>query len=81
MNSSDKVSPKTSLPLTDLIVPEFLLGLATAPLLVGLVGTKVVTQALRELGELSEEVFRGDRLPTLNFPSPADPHGDKSASP
>ncbi len=44
------------------------LSLATAPLLCTLLVAREVAQGLGELGEASEEVFRGDRLPTLNFP-------------
>jgi hypothetical protein len=29
-----------------------------------------LTRSLIELGQASEEVFRGDRLPILNFPEP-----------
>ncbi len=31
-----------------------------------------LTQSLIELGQASEEIFRGDRLPILNFPEPDD---------
>jgi hypothetical protein len=33
-----------------------------------LVADKAAGQALAALGSASEEVFRGDRLPLLNFP-------------
>ncbi|MBW4579222.1 MAG: hypothetical protein KME42_06580 [Tildeniella nuda ZEHNDER 1965/U140] len=62
-----------------LVAPELLLSLATAPLLVALVGGKVFTEAVRELGVLSEELFRGDRLPVLN-PNNARSNPDDSAS-
>jgi hypothetical protein len=80
MDSLDETIAKPQLPLADFVVPELLLGLATAPLLVGLVGTKALAEALREIGALSEEIFRGDRLPLLTFPSDPDPHPDQSKS-
>lgn len=43
------------------------LSLATAPFLGGLLVAHQISQRLGELGEASEEVFRGDRLPILNF--------------
>ncbi len=46
------------------------LGIAAAPFLVGLLAAKSGAQALIELGQASEEVFRGDRLPILKFPEP-----------
>ncbi|MGP0129393.1 MAG: hypothetical protein ACTMUB_09085 [cyanobacterium endosymbiont of Rhopalodia musculus] len=44
------------------------LSLATAPFLGSLLIVHQISQRLGELGEASEEVFRGDRLPILNFP-------------
>lgn len=65
--------------MTDDNTPQLLLSMATVPLLVGLVVAKSLSEASRELGLLSEEVFRGDRLPLLNFPSPTSPNPDTSA--
>ncbi|TAF03257.1 MAG: hypothetical protein EAZ77_17575 [Nostocales cyanobacterium] len=45
-----------------------LLQIATASMLLLLVVDKATGKALAALGEASEEVFRGDRLPILNFP-------------
>lgn len=42
-----------------------LLSLATAPLLIGVIATRHLLQNLIELGKMSEEVFRGERLPLL----------------
>ena len=47
------------------ISPETLLGLATAPFLVGFLASRSLTQTLTDLGVASEEIFRGDRLPLL----------------
>lgn len=50
------------------ISSDILLSLATVPLLAGLLASKAVGECLKSLGSDSEEVFRGDRLPLLNFP-------------
>ncbi len=68
MNSSDQFPTQTNKPSTNNESPDLLLSLATVPVLIGIVGIKVVTTTLRELGEVSEEIFRGDRLPVLNSP-------------
>jgi len=34
-------------------------------MLIGLVGVKALSAIAQELGEKSEEIFRGDRLPVL----------------
>lgn len=52
---------------------EILIGLATAPLLAALLGSKALAEAAQRIGQASEELFRGDRLPVLNQPiSPDD---------
>ncbi len=62
--------PSQQRPSAPIGVPvDLLISLATVPLVVGLVGTKMLTQAAQELGQWSEEMFRGDRLPLLKFPS------------
>jgi hypothetical protein len=53
------------------ISSELLLGLATAPLLVGLLASKALADLMQDLGLASEEVFRGDRLPVLDFSATA----------
>lgn len=50
------------------ISSELLLSLATGPVLLGLLGNRAINQLLPEIGLYSEEIFRGDRLPMLNFP-------------
>ncbi len=50
---------------------ELALGLATLPLLLGIATLALVSRRAQELGEVSEEVFRGDRLPVLPVPEPA----------
>lgn len=48
--------------------PDVALSLATVPVLVALIGGNAIAQSLQELGTMSEEIFRGDRLPRLDFP-------------
>lgn len=69
MESSDsKSSSIDSLPvLSPLIDPEILVGLAVVPVLVGMIGVRAIADGLQELGSLSEEIFRGDRLPVLDI--------------
>jgi len=54
--------------LTPQIPVSLLLGLATGSVLVGLQVGQGLLSALVELGEMSEEMLRGDRLPTLKIP-------------
>lgn len=72
---TDIPSPQTTKPKkqANLLPVELCIGLATAPVLVALVGGKALAQAVNELGQLSEEMFRGDRLPLLKFPSTSPP--------
>lgn len=51
-----------------LLPSNVLLSLATAPVLVGLWGVRQVGNWLEDLSDLSEEIWRGDRLPVLHFP-------------
>ena len=46
---------------------EMTLTLLTIPFLVGLVGARSLQESLISIGEASEEVFRGDRLPMLHL--------------
>lgn len=80
MSPSESSTPQVSTSTKPLVSPELLLSLATAPLLIVLVGSKVFTEAARELGLLSEEIFRGDRLPVLNVPNNAQANPDDSTS-
>lgn len=50
------------------IPTDFLLSLATGPLLLGVVSLEAVLSGLQTSGINSEELFRGDRLPLLPFP-------------
>ncbi|MGK7873871.1 MAG: hypothetical protein AB4426_11330 [Xenococcaceae cyanobacterium] len=45
-----------------------LLSLATTPFILGMLAVQSLAQTLIEVGQASEEVFRGDRLPILHIP-------------
>lgn len=47
--------------------PALWLSLATGPFLVGLLAARSLMATLMEVSQASEEIFRGDRLPTLNI--------------
>lgn len=79
MRSSHPTASEDEQPFLTLKVnPEILLGLATLPVLVGIVGVNAIVQSVRELGVLSEEIFRGDRLPILNLSDPPQSSHDQS---
>jgi hypothetical protein len=44
-----------------------LLSLTTAPLLLFLVGSRALATLIQEMGQTSEEIFRGERLPLLKI--------------
>lgn len=56
---------------------NLLISLATIPVLAIILGSKAVAEAVRGLGEASEELFRGDRLPVLNDA----PHATEHSTP
>jgi len=39
------------------------------PMLIGLISAKALAVAAQTLGEQSEEIFRGDRLPAIDLPT------------
>lgn len=80
MPSSEQSASSVESNPAPFVSPEVLLSLATAPVLVALVGSHVVARAMQELGLLSEEIFRGDRLPVLNFPHEKQPNPDDRAA-
>lgn len=45
---------------------NILLSFVTSPFLLGLIAAKSLADTVIEMGEASEELFRGDRLPILN---------------
>jgi hypothetical protein len=75
--SPSKPTPKAP----GLISAELLLSLTTGSVLLALVAGKVLSEAVCQLGLLSEEIFRGDRLPVLNFPAnSSDPTSESTDS-
>jgi hypothetical protein len=47
---------------------DWLVSLATAPLLIAALGTRTLHDLMLNLSTNSEEILRGDRLPILHFP-------------
>jgi hypothetical protein len=43
------------------------LSIATSPFIFSILALYLLTELLTELGKASEEIFRSDRLPILNF--------------
>lgn len=64
----NKKQPSTAENATS-ATPEIWLSLATVPMLLGVLGIKAVSELLCAIGQNSEEVFRGDRLPVLHVPN------------
>lgn len=50
------------------IPQQVLLQLTSGPALIALLGGKAAAETLQAIGQASEELFRGDRLPVLKFP-------------
>lgn len=51
--------------------PDMVISIVTGPLLIGILGAHTAYEGLIQLGLASEELFRGERLPTLNLASVA----------
>lgn len=82
MTNSGSQAPSPNTPVAGgRAVSNLLLSVAVAPMLVGIVAEKLLTSTLRELGVLSEELFRGDRLPLVNSPQTADKPDSAPADP
>ena len=68
-SSTSKTAKTEGLDLFLFSIPSgVLLQLGTGAMVLGVLGSKAVDQALQAIGQASEEVFRGDRLPLLKFP-------------
>lgn len=68
-SSSSKTTQTEGLQLIFFTIsPQVLLQIGTGPLLVAMLAGKAVAETLQAMGQASEEVFRGDRLPVLKFP-------------
>ena len=44
------------------------LSLATSPFILTILVAHILSELMAELGQVSEELFRPERLPILNFP-------------
>ena len=44
------------------------LSIATSPFILGMLTLYLMMEFINELGKASEEIFRAERLPLLNFP-------------
>jgi hypothetical protein len=78
MNSTRPSGSKSTTDRSPQISSTLLVGVATVPVLAGIVVGKALAQVAQELGSLSEELFRGDRLPLLQFPAQSDAAPDSS---
>lgn len=68
MEPSNTKSTESIPPVWQSVPPSLLLSAVVLPVLAGLVGGRLTLKGLQELGQASEEVFRGERLPLLKFP-------------
>jgi hypothetical protein len=57
------------------IDPDMLISLAIPVVLLAAVGGKVLGSVWHELGDRSQDLFRGDRLPILDWPLSTPPQG------
>ena len=80
MPSENEDLPKTQTPQSPkLPIPsDILLSLVALPMLGGLVVAKAAADFVGSIGVESEEVFRGARLPVLNFPRSHDESAQES---
>lgn len=68
-SNTSKSSTDQGLNLVLLNIPHsILLQLSTGSMLLALLAGKATVEALQAISEGSEEIFRGDRLPILQFP-------------
>ncbi len=68
-HATSQPSSDTGLNLVLFTIPQFfLLQVGTASILLLLIAEKATVETLQAIGEASEELFRGDRLPILDFP-------------
>ncbi|KJH73412.1 hypothetical protein [Aliterella atlantica] len=69
-DSRRQTLPSDGLNLGLFTIPnQILLQISTVPVLAALVAGKAVAETMQAIGQSSEEVFRGDRLPILPFPT------------
>lgn len=68
-------SPQDGLNLGLFVIGQsMLLQMGTVSVLMMVLAQKTATETLNAIGSASEEIFRGDRLPILDFPEPHQPN-------
>lgn len=68
-SSASTPSPNAGLDLILFTIPQsLLLQAGTASILMLVLAQKATVETLKAIGSASEELFRGSRLPTLDFP-------------
>ena len=68
----------TSDSMTSNSMTSLVMAVTTIPVVGLILATRGVARATLEVGQLSEELFRGDRLPILTFPlEPNDVNDDR----
>ena len=70
--SSQSFVKFAGLDLSQSVLTKAGVSLATLPWLATVVGARALANSLQAAGVLSEEIFRGDRLPLLDLDQPQD---------
>ena len=60
-------------------MPSLVVAVTTVPVVALMLVMRGVAKATVEVGQLSEELFRGDRLPILTFPLDLDQQPDQQS--
>ncbi len=69
LTANSKPQDNSGLNLALFTIPtSFLLQVGTASILMVLLAEKATVETLQAIGEATEELFRGERLPILEFP-------------
>jgi hypothetical protein len=66
-------SPAASSNSLNFLDPDVALSLVTVPVLGAIVAGSAIANAVQTVGVLSEEIFRGDRLPVLDLGNQTEP--------
>ncbi len=74
MQTSPSILSRQAMPAFSSHQVNLLTSFSVAPLLVAVVGGRLAMQAIQQLGTASEEIFRGELLPSLRFPEPTHPN-------
>jgi hypothetical protein len=68
-SSERSTSARAASSAPQLVTPSLLVSLAATPCLLAIVAIRATSEVLERIGVTSEEIFRGDRLPVIHFPS------------